>query len=91
MKKQIKKEKKENINRFITIQEALGSESRDKELFALGLLGNLLSINKIEVAIINPNIKNEDKEGNNITCLHFITKGVFHKTKYNLIFDSYNN
>jgi hypothetical protein len=88
MKKQIKKEKKENINRFITIQEALGSESRDKELFALGLLGNLLSINKIEVAIINPNIKNEDKEGNNITCLHFITKGVFHKIKYNLIFDS---
>ena len=88
MKRQIKKEKKENINRFITIQEALGSESRDKELFALGLLGNLLSIYKIEVAIINPNIINEDKGGNNITCLHFITQGIFHKKKYDLIFDS---
>ena len=51
MKEQIKEEKEANPEKFIEINDALNLENDDQQLFALGLLGNILQKNGTEVAI----------------------------------------
>ena len=46
MKEQIKEEKETNPEKFIEINDALNLEKDDQELFALGLLGNVLQNKK---------------------------------------------
>ena len=86
--KQIGKGKQKVPKKFKEINEILGLENTDKELFALGLLGNILIKNNVKVAIIDQKYINEEKEQYNISCLHFITMGNFDKKKYDLIFES---
>ena len=89
MKEQIKEEKESNPENFIEINDALNLEKDDKELFALGLLGNSLQKNGTEVAIEKGKNKeeNEEEKDENLTSLEFITNGMNQKKKYDLHFD----
>ena len=85
MKEEIKEEKESNPEKFIEIKEALNLEEKDKELFALGLLGDSLEQHGTMVAIEKE--ENNENEESGTTCLEFITNGMNNKKKYNLHFD----
>ena len=88
MKEQIKEEKEANPENFIEINDALNLENDDQQLFALGLIGNILQKNGTEVAIEKKNIEeNEEEENANLTSLEFISNGMIQKKKYDLHFD----
>ena len=88
MKEQIKEEKETNPEKFIEINDALNLEKDDQELFALGLLGNILQKNGTEVAIEKKNKEeNEEEKNDNLTSLEFISNGMNEKKKYDLHFD----
>ena len=83
---EIKKEKKENPQKFIETSEALKSEQNDQNLFALGLLSDNLQQLGIETAI-EKNEGNEDDQDASTTCLQFIVNGYAQKKKYDLHFE----
>ena len=83
---EIKKEKKENPEKFIETSEALKSEQQDQNLFALGLLSDNLQQLGIETAI-EKNEGNEDEQDASTTCLQFIVNGYAQKKKYDLHFE----
>ena len=90
IKKEIKKEKKNNPSKFIETKEALKKEKEDLGLFALGLLSKSLEDSGVETAIetsINDDQENEKENDERTTCLQFLTNGMMNKTKYDLHFD----
>ena len=87
MKKEIKKEKKENPLKFIKTEEALNNEEKDPGLFALGLLAKNLEDSGVETAIESEEDGNDDDFDAAATCLQFITNGMITKKKYDLHFD----
>ena len=86
MKKEIQKEKEENPEKFIEIKDALKLEQENQDLFALGLLSQNLEDEGIETVIEKEN-NEEDEQDAGITCLQFITSGLYNKKKYDLHFD----
>ena len=99
MKKQIKEEKEKNAEKFIEIEEALKSEEKDPDLFALGLLSKNLNSIGIESVIErkgtekkglneegeeNQNEESKDDEQDEATtCLQFIYNGLCQKKNMN--------
>ena len=83
---EIKKEKMENPEKFIETTEALKSEQKDPNLFALGLLSNNLQQLGIETAI-EKGEGNNDEQDAGTTCLQFIVNGLAKKKKYDLHFE----
>ena len=77
-----------NSNNYILIEDALKYENIDVGLFALGLLGNCLQQNNIEVTIKKKiNYNENDNNEEDISSLQFITNNIFQKKKYNFNFD----
>ena len=87
IKREIKEEKRKNPNNYIEVKDAIKLENQDKELFALALMGSILNENGTEVIIENNNNSEDDKLGENITFLQFISNGFIQKKKYDLHFD----
>ena len=89
IKKELKEEKQKNPNKFIEIKEALksGKKDKDKEIFALGLLGYNLQEKGIEVAIEKSETKEEEELDANTTSLQFMLNSMSDKKKYELHFD----
>ena len=91
MKKEIIEEKKNNPEKFITIEEALNNikEEYDYSFSCLGILAKYLE-NIGVITVINKNIlNNNDGEIDviNLMILQFIITGMIEKKKYNFIFD----
>ena len=80
MKKEIQKEKEENPEKFIEIKDALKLEQENQDLFAFGLLSQNLEDEGIETVIEKEN-NEEDEQDAGITCLQFITSGLYNKKK----------
>ena len=96
MKKEIQKERLENPEKFIKIDEifkkGIKYEDEDEDeyegLFALGLLVKNLEDSGIETTI-ESTIKEEEEDelDSGTTILQFISNGFSSKQKYNLQFD----
>ena len=78
-KKEIKKEKKEHPERFIETSQALKFESKDENLFALGLISQNLENLGIETAI--EAYESLDTQEEDLTNLQFIFNGMIDKKK----------
>ncbi len=87
LKKEIKEEKQKNPQKFIEKEEALKSEKKDPELFALALLADVLEKNGINTVIVKDEDKKDDEE-EGLTCLGYLLNGLNNKIKkYDLHFD----
>ena len=87
MKEEILEEKKNNPDKFISIQEATQEQNKDSQEFFLGVLAqNLEDIGIITAIEKNPS-QNEEEQNKANTVLHFIANGMINKDKYNLHFD----
>ena len=87
LKKEIKEEKLKNPQKFIVKEEALKSEKKDQELFALALVADALEKNGIET-VIEKDEKKNDEEEEGLTCLQYLSNGLNNKIKkYDLHFD----
>ena len=87
MKMKMKEEKIKNPNNYIEVKDALKLERDDPELFALGLLGNVLIENGTEVLIEKDGNLINDNLGEDTTFLQFLSNGLIRKKKYDLHFD----
>ena len=93
VKKEIKKEKEENPEKFVKIEEVLKNDEKDISMFGLALLAKTLENNGVETVIEksdNINLSEEEKkekEEESTTCLQFLSNGYIGKNKYDLHFD----
>ena len=88
MKEEIIEEKKNNPEKFITIEEATKEEnSKDSQTFCLGVLAQSLENMGITTAIEKNSSNNEESQNSANTVLQFITNGMIEKKKYDLHFD----
>ena len=65
VKKEIKKEKKENPEKFVKIEEVLKNDEKDISMFGLALLAKTLENNGVETVIEksdNINLNEEEKK-----------------------------
>ena len=93
VKKEIKKEKEENPEKYVKIEEVLKNDEKDISMFGLALLAKTLENNGVETVIEksdNINLSEEEKnekEEESTTCLQFLSNGYIGKNKYDLHFD----
>jgi hypothetical protein len=87
-KNEIKREKKNNPEKFIETQKALELKNQDQQLFSLGLLSKNLEDIGIETAIEkDDDIDEDDEHDSATTILEYIMNGYIKKKKYDLHFD----
>ena len=87
MKKEIIQEKKNNPEKFISIEEATKEENKNNGTFCLGILAKTLEDMGI-ITAIEKNASNEEEAQNaSNTILQFITNGMIEKKKYDFHFD----
>jgi hypothetical protein len=87
MKEEIIEEKKNNPEKFITIEEATKEENKDSQTFCLGVLAQSLENMGITTAIEKNSSNNEESQNSANTVLQFIINGMIDKKKYDLHFD----
>ena len=88
IKKEIIENKKENPDKFISIEKAIQKEDKKDPDFILGLLAKNLENNGITTAIEKQENNNEEKENDESgTSLQFLVNGLATKKKYNFHFD----
>ena len=87
MKEEIEEEKKNNPEKFISIEDAIKEEKKNDGVFCLGLLAKNLENLGMTTAIEKNNNQEEESEETSNTVLQFITNGMIDKKKYNLHFD----
>ena len=85
IKREIKREKINNPEKFIDISQALKMENEDPGLFALGLISKNLEDLGVETVIEDKQIQDKLNEG--LTGLQFLTNGMISKKKYDLHFE----
>ena len=83
----IKKEKEENPEKFIPIEEAIQKEDKEDSIFCLGLLEKNLEAQGIMTVIKKEETKTEEEKELSICTLDFIYNGMLNKKKYDLHFD----
>ena len=86
-KKEILEEKKNNPEKFITIQEATKNNKNIDETFCIGLLAFNLENMGITTAIEKNPSKDEESIYEKNAVLKFITNGLIEKEKYTFHFD----
>ena len=79
MKEEIIEEKKNNPEKFITIEEATKEENKDSQTFCLGVLAQSLENMGITTAIEKNSSNNEESQNSANTVLQFITNGMIEK------------
>ena len=87
MKEEIIEEKKKNPEKFISIEEAVKEENKDKNTFCLGVLAQSLEDMGITTAIEKPSSNDTESQDTANTVLQFITNGMLEKKKYDMHFD----
>ena len=89
MKKEIIEEKKNEPEKFISIQKATKEENKNKneDIFCLGILAQVLENIGITTAIERNESKNKELENASNTALQFIMNGMIEKKKYDFHFD----
>ena len=89
MKKEIIEEKKNQPEKFISIQEATKEENKKKNegIFCLGILAQALENIGITTAIERYKSKNKESENVSNTVLQFLMNGMIEKEKYEFQFD----
>ena len=87
MKEEIIEEKKNNPEKFITIEEATKEENNNSQTFCLGVLAQSLENMGITTAIEKNSSNTEEAQNSANTVLQFITNGMIEKKKYDLHFD----
>ena len=87
MKEEIFEEKKNNPEKFITIEEATKEENKNNQTFCLGVLAQSLENMGITTAIEKDSSNSEEAQNSANTVLQFITNGMIEKKKYDLHFD----
>jgi len=89
MKKEIIEEKKNEPEKFISIEEATKEENKNsnKDLFCLGILAQILENIGITTAIERNEPKDKESENASNTVLQFIMNGMIEKKKYDFHFD----
>ena len=89
IKSEIIKTKKENPNAFISIKEA--TKNKDKSIFGLGIMANILENKGIETVIERGDEDNNkidiDKDDYNSSTMQFLLNGLLENEKYNISFD----
>ena len=91
MKEEIVEEKKNNPEKFISIEEATKEENKNEQTFCLGVLAQNLEDMGITTAIEKNSSNNEESQNSANTVLQFITNGMIEKKKYDLHFDLGND
>ena len=79
MKEEIVEEKKNNPEKFISIEEATKEENKNEQTFCLGVLAQNLEDMGITTAIEKNSSNNEESQNSANTVLQFITNGMFEK------------
>jgi hypothetical protein len=87
MKEEILEEKKNEPEKFISIEEAIKEENKDEGKFCLGILAQNLEEMGITTAIEKDTPNDIDSINASQTVLQFITNGMIEKPKYDLHFD----
>ena len=87
MKEEIIEEKKNNPDKFISIEEATKEENKNEQSFCLGVLAQNLEDMGITTAIEKNSSNTEEAQNTANTVLQFITNGMIEKKKYDLHFD----
>ena len=87
LEESIKKEKEENPEKFIPIEEAIQKEDKEDSIFCLGLLEKNLEAQGIMTVIKKEETKTEEEKELSICTLDFIYNGMLNKKKYDLHFD----
>ena len=87
MKEEIIEEKKNNPEKFISIEEATKEENKNDVTFCLGILAQNLEDLGITTAIEKKSENNEEAQNAANTVLQFITNGMIEKKKFDLHFD----
>ena len=87
MKEEILEEKRNNPEKFITIEEATKEDNKNKGIFCLGILAQNLEEIGITTGIEKNSSNNEDEQNTSNTILQFITNGMIEKKKYGLHFN----
>ena len=87
LEESIKKEKEENPEKFIPIEEAIQKEDKEDSIFCLGLLEKNLEAQGIMTVIKKEETKTEEEKELTICTLDFIYNGMLNKKKYDLHFD----
>ena len=79
MKEEIIEEKKNNPEKFISIEEATKEENKNQQTFCLGILAQNLEDMGITTAIEKNSSNNEEAQNSANTVLQFITNGMIEK------------
>ena len=87
MKEEIIQEKKNNPEKFISIEDATKEENKNNGTFCLGVLAKSLEDMGIITAIEKNSSNDEEAQNASNTILQFITNGMIEKKKYDLHFD----
>ena len=87
MKEEIIEEKKNNPEKFISIEEAVKEENKNQNTFCLGVLAQSLEDMGITTAIEKPCSNDSESQNAANTVLQFITNGMIEKKKYDMHFD----
>ena len=87
MKEEIIEEKKNNPEKFISIEEAIKEENKNSSKFCLGVLAQNLEDMGIATAIEKSSFNEPESQNTANTVLQFITNGMIEKKKYDLHFD----
>jgi len=87
MKEEIIEEKKNNPEKFISIEDATKEENKNNETFCLGILAKSLEDMGITTAIEKNSSNDEEAQNASNTVLQFITNGMIEKKKYDFHFD----
>jgi len=87
MKEEIIEEKKNNPEKFISIEDATKEENKNNGTFCLGILAKSLEDMGITTAIEKNSSNDEEAQNASNTVLQFITNGMIEKKKYDFHFD----
>ena len=87
MKEEIIEEKKNNPDKFISIEEAIKEENKNSSSFCLGVIAQNLEDIGITTAIEKSSSNEPESQNTANTVLQFITNGMIEKKKYDLHFD----
>ena len=86
MKDEIIEEKKNNPEKFISIEDALKEKNKNNGIFCLGILAKILEEMGITTIIEKSSSNDEEAQKASNTVLQFITNGMINKKKYDLNF-----
>ena len=87
MKEEIVEEKKNNPEKFISIEEATKEENKENGTFCLGIVAQTLENMGITTAIEKEESNDEKSKDTSSTVLQFMMNGMMEKKKYDLHFD----